>query len=278
MNTERHAETARKELAVLTERLQALRAGCFANNGEVTSADVARYEELKVSFANLKQGMFGEAEELARTLFGKRFLSAEDYYQYLAIPKSTIFPLAPLALLDKEFLAKLNGPCPFDKGRKLHESHLLLTPPPENFTLNALSEAVGGQAGQVLYSEWFLQDPIGREPCEKKPFALIPATGEFAAETKNLGHAASRAALLKHYPDYAQADALRLSTALILHAQKNGERLHADDMGWCEDLYGAGSALSVGYFDAGGLGVYRNSFDDVSGWLGCAALRNIGGG
>ncbi len=279
-----YREKARKELLELGREARELDAAIRSANGAMTRAQSARISELadkRFPALQARLGVLGLGE--AQKLLGERLIVGADYRERIGLDLGTHGPL-PLNIIEI-----LNRPCPVvGAGKKVHETHLLAWVPAD-LTMKRLSAAVGGQAGKVLWSNWFENHAsgYGDKAAGRGRWILIPE--RCPPKTLNKSWKDSRQVLKAEYPMYEQADALGFAAALIMYERKTaaskdqkGTRLYANQWGWCTDriadpLWGAaGAALLVGNFYADGLDVDLDYPDFVDPSLGCAACWNFG--
>ena len=258
---------------------------------ELTIADLVKFQEMEKSLAAITKRYCGDIE-LVRELMPERLLVARDYNQHMPNLKVEIAPEGPLPLNIVDILNK-QSPA-HETGVLVKERHILAWVP-DNLSLSILSEALGGQKGEVLFNDWLTndQDPLGNitlNAVEKSGhWALIP--DQFPKGTESKGVIDSAQALKGLYPEsYIQPDVISFTAPLLLHALKNNYRLYKDTWAWCSDpregthlfdekhCFGGGCsrALRVGRFNANGLWVRRDDPGNVSSSLGCAAVWNFG--
>ena len=263
--------TLRERVADLRDKLLELQAGCL-ERGAVTRGEFEELSEIKAEFHKLRKEFLGDLPAV-QALMGGKVLTAADYKNHLGL---SVEPEGPLP---GNILEVLQRECPINGGgQRVKDTHLLAWIPKE-ITLTKLSQAVGGEAGKVLYHEWFINhgSGIGERTVTQGKWVLVP--NQCPEKTKNLNWADSLAALKAHYPDYNEADALSFAATLVLNCVKNGERLYATEWGWCSDRLGSGPsapALRVGDFFVGGLNVVNDPPDYVLTWGGAACLWNFG--
>ena len=263
----------RQELAKMQAEVGHLYDGCY-KRGRVTEAEAAKLAQFEATFAELRRSVGGDIEG-CRKLLGSRLMTSADYLEHLKLV------VEPEGMLPVDIVEVLNRKCPIYGGRKkVYQTHLLVWIP-NDITLIKLSEAVGGQAGKVLYSDWFINHDsgLGEKHLAQGHWALIPdkcPPKTKGTEGKNFSD--SQAALKAEYKDYQQSDALSLATAVVLYERKTKERLYANEMVWCSrELWRAsGDALFLGHFIAGGLFVAYYDPEFVLPWRGCAACWNFG--
>ena len=261
-----------QKLAKVQAEVRHLYDGCY-QRGQVTEAEAAKLAQFEATFAELRRSIGGDIEE-CRKLLGSRLMTSADYLEHLKLV------VEPEGMLPVDIVEVLNLRCPIYGGRKkVHQTHLLVWIP-NDITLSKLSDAVGGQAGKVLWSDWFIKHDsgLGEKHLAQGHWALIPdrcPPGTKSREGKNFSD--SQAALKAEYKDYQQSDVPSLATALVLYERKTKERLYAKELAWCSrELWRAsGAALDVGRFDAYGLHVDNVDPECVNTWRGCAACWNF---
>jgi hypothetical protein len=256
--------------------------------GERMSAEL---ERLNTELSEFRRAYAPSIEEVGAVLGGK-LLTASDYRQFMPKLPIEIRPEGPLPF---NILEVLNRECPVHGGGSLVKDTHILAWIPENLSLRALSQALGGKAGNIFYSDWFIErdqglaDLILSACCKGGQWALIP--DKVQIETKWLNFNDSVSALKS---EYVQADVISFSATLLLYAVKypRSPRLYSKTYAWCQDprigtllekidgeaCYGGGSprALYVGAFDACGLLVGFRDSGHVNSGQGCAALWNFG--
>jgi len=114
--------------------------------------ELRKYEEIEAAFSSLRKDFVGDIKE-AKAKLGDRLITSVHYKDKLGLA------VEPEGSLPANILEILERDCPVHKnGKKVKETHILACIP-EDITLAKLSSAVGGQAGKVLYSDWFLNQP-----------------------------------------------------------------------------------------------------------------------
>ena len=294
-------EQARAEFAKLSERTGALNAEAYRHSADNTFTEGFGRElqgqiiEISARLAEVRKAFWPQVEDIAALLKvdgEDRLLTANDYKRNMPNLKVEIAPEGPLPLNIVEIL---NRQSPAHEAGVLVKERHILAWVPDNLSLSMLSEALGGQKGEVLFNDWFTndQDPLGNitlNAVEKSGhWALIP--DQFPKGTESKGIIDSAQALKGLYPEsYIQPDVISFTAPLLLHALKNNYRLYKDTWAWCSDpregthlfdenhCFGGGCsrALRVGYFDANGLWVLQVTPGYVDSSLGCAAVWNFG--
>ncbi len=263
---------AREALVVVREQIAAIQAACL-KTGTMTEGQQAYSAALRAQAKELMEQLGGNLKVVAK-LMGDRLIVGADYKEHLNLDlgKEGRLPVGIEEILGRE--------CPvYGDGKKVFQTHILAWVP-AGMSLEKLSRAVGGEAGKVLFSDWFLgaaHQAIGQAELPAGKWILIPDKSPPGTKGKNWSDTVEA---LKTYPTYEHADALSFATALIMRERKSGERHYADEWAWCKDRpWGAaGGALCVGDFDAGGLRVGGDSHDDVDPWFGAAASWNFNQG
>jgi hypothetical protein len=290
-------ENAQEVLQELRERRDALSKEAYERSANSTFTVAfgermgAELERLDMELCEFRRAFTPSLEEVDEEVLGGRLLMADDYREFMPKLQIEIRPEGPLPF---NIIEVLNRECPvYGKGERVGDTHILAWIP-DNLSLRALSDALGGRAGNVLWSDWFIKDDpkladLTLSACGKGGhWALIP--DESQDETKQLNFNDSVAALKG---EYVQADVISFSAALLLHAVKlrQSPRLYRNSLGWCQDprqgtdlgkldieaLYGGGGpyALCVGNFNALGLTVDLLDSGRINLARGCAALWNF---
>jgi hypothetical protein len=287
---------ATETLKELSERRDALSKEAYERsaNGTFTVAFGERMgaelERLNMELSEFRRAFAPSIEEVGAVL-GGNLLTASDYREFMPKLPIEVRPEGPLPF---NVLEVLNRDCPvYGEGELVGDTHILAWIP-DNLSLRALSEALGGKAGKVLCSDWFIERDeqladLTLAACGKGGhWALIPNT----LQSKTMGLELNQSVLaLKS--EYIQADVISFAAALLLHSVKHPQspRLYREYNGWCQDprlgtnlekidreaLYaGSPRVLFTGEFREHGLLVNWDSpiHNFVS--RGCAAVWNFG--
>lgn len=260
----------REALSAVREEMVALEAKLL-KSGTMSEAERELSQSLRAKATELMQQLVGNLLAVKK-LMGDRLIVGADYQTYLKLDlgKEGRLPVGIENILASE--------CPvYGAGKKVYETHILAWVP-AGLSLVKLSEAVGGQRGEVLYSNWFTEAhyrAIGEASLSSGKWILIPDKCPPDTKGKNWSDTVKA---LELYPTYEQSDALSFATALIMRERKSGERHYGPEWAWCNDRpWGAaGAALFVGSFDADGLRVGRGDHGTVRPWFGVAASWNFG--
>ena len=237
------------------------------------NGDPAARAEVREILAALRPSL-----EKVRALCGQNYLGPEVWREVFG---AKAVPAAPP--LPRDIMKILQEACPFNAGKKVHETHLLLFVPetldgtPFNLlTLREKSRAIAtrdGKGATFWNQDWYNDKDFAKSPNAKGRWVLVPKDVAPDTRSKNFEQQDSE---IKKYTKYETAGALALSTGIILNFLKNGERIYpAGTWGWCADESEPGRRLNVGYFDAAGLDVDVNDVTDSDQLLGRALLRNL---
>jgi hypothetical protein len=231
-----------------------------------------------------------------RDLMGKNFIGPEEYFKVFGQRVEQV-------KLPKGILEILNKDCPIYKdGKKVHETHKLTLVPMqiggEAWTLSKISELLGGQEANILWSNWFVGKQFGNlslkdlklyNPSTDKKGRYILWCNKVPKDTKNnqASWEGTLQAFKTQYPTHRPGFSLELATGLLMHNRVTEmlgaeERLFSHEWGWCFDYLKKGYdgrvssvALKVGPFDSSGLSVHAFNPARADSWLGSSALWNF---
>jgi|GEM_PF-6180243 len=181
----------------------------------------------------------------------------------------------------------LKSPCPYWPSKSIEDTHLLMLIPKtvngKSFTLNSLRELIqrpqgGGQA--TNYQNYYDVYPetkkeLGGQGIPASYWALI--TKDVIPNSRNKNYAEQQA-LIKG--PYAVPGALEISTGILMHHAKTGEKLypeHPNTYTRCQEKLSKGCRVVVGSFGSSGLCVYGGYFldDGRCDYLGLGGLRKF---
>jgi hypothetical protein len=188
--------------------------------------------------------------------------------------------------------AILDAPCPFWKGKKVRDTHLLVLLPAtvdgKSFTLNLLEELIKSPKSSEHKTEyrWYdgydLQEQIGNNSPDHSYWLLM--TRDVLPESRGKSYGDQKALVAGHASrmglPYELPKVLEAATAILTHYVRNGERLYSDNP-WtytrCQELISSYQSKEyptvVGGFDSLGLDVLYNNFDNYG--SGVAGFRKF---
>jgi hypothetical protein len=186
----------------------------------------------------------------------------------------------------------LDSECPFWKGKKIRDTHLLVLIPAkvngQPFSLNLLRELIqypkngGHKTRYIRYNNSLLQAQIGSPPPDRSYWLLMTRdvlpksrSNTYAAQEKLVADHARRVSL-----PYEMPKALEAAAAILTHHVRDGERLYSDSP-WtythCQEgiLHQSGECPAVvGGFGPSGLRIRYDDYDhDDYGVAGCLKLN-----
>ena len=138
-----------RQLTLLSEAADDMR----LRQVDLTVADLAQFQEMQETLSEITRRYVVDLEPV-RTELGGRLLTVSDYREFMPGLQIELKPEAPLP---PSILEVLNRECPvYGPGNLVKNTHILAWIP-DNLSLRNLSEALGGQAGKVLWSNWFIE-------------------------------------------------------------------------------------------------------------------------
>ena len=221
--------------------------------------------------------------ELAKTTIRAMAFGAKEWQKYFG----EVGAAPPLpADIDKI----LDSACPFFGGKRVEETHLLVLIPANvdgtPFTLNLLGELIrrpqgGGNRTAYRFYHNDVQKKLG-DQSSSRPSYWVLMTRDVLPDSRGKTYEDQKALVVMHACNnglpYELPLALEAATAILLHYVRTGERLYTG-VPWtytrCQEMVANNKySVVVGFFSAGGLGVYY--FCQVSGdSVGVSCLRKF---
>jgi hypothetical protein len=168
----------------------------------------------------------------------------------------------------------LDGPCPFWPGKKVKNTHLLVLVPATvdgaPFTLNLLGELIqypknGGYETKYRYCDDATKAQFGEKSLNCSCWLLMMR--DVLVDSRNRTYADQRDLVARYAtktdPPYEVPGVLEVSTAILMHHARTGERLLGNDPPTytrCRELVDGEYPAVVGGFDLSGLFICDNYF------------------